>query len=127
MSADRRSFLQCLLVGPAAVAGALVVKAEPKALELFAPRTDEAIVIERPAEMNASPFALNQRLYNERGEVVASITELNVSYDQHDVTMPGDYWQHYQPGLMRVDIRAVGLGGLTRHGSGRYELRGKRL
>jgi hypothetical protein len=126
MSADRRSFLQCLLVGPAAVAGALVVKAQPRALELFAPRPDEAIIIGRPPA--ASPgLALDDTLYNKRGEAVASIVELNVSWEIHSATLDSDLWEHYQPGLMRVDIRAVGLGGLTYFNSGRgVELRGRR-
>jgi hypothetical protein len=126
---ERRGFLKGLFGG--VTSAGLIIAATPKEIEAFAaPLVKDAPVtlLQEPPRWRNGPSTTGEILYNDRGEAVAIITDIQATrdIDRYDF---GSGWQVAMPGLMpgplRIDVRAVGIGYIQTSGTN-FELRGRK-
>lgn len=103
---NRRTFLEGVFGGVAA--SGVIIQASRADIEAFASplANGTPIVVERAPDI---PVAnVGQHLYNQHGECVAIVTSIDIrrTMESYDDGM----FQTALPGLMRMDIRAEGIG-----------------
>jgi hypothetical protein len=120
---NRRNFLKGILGGVTATG--LIIAAKPEEIAAFSRplAKDAELVIDIPAPSPATN--IGERLYNERGELVAMVTDLSIHRDAHPYASEYGYTE-YAPGPLRIEIRAIGVGTLVWEGKSNHpELRGR--
>lgn len=105
---QRRNFLQGLFGG--ITAGGLLLRTEPKAVEALALQPEAPLILQPQPITPARE--IGGMLYNEQGEAVCFVTEINYSVERMAVSAFGESQKAYIPTLGRYDIRAVGMPGV---------------
>lgn len=93
---DRRGFLGGLV--SSVVGTSLVLRAEPKALELFKPVVDEPIILAPPPTLHGwDDLTQDIFLYNKHGQPVMVVKSFSMDTEVEDMTMLGDQYRQYHP------------------------------
>jgi hypothetical protein len=106
---ERRGFIQGLFGG--LTAAGLIVAAKPEEIEAFAsPLTHgQPLLLDKPEPKHVG---LGQHLYNEHGQLVAIVTEVNLVSQPIEVTSFDGSYDTYVSGLRDFEIRATGMGSI---------------
>jgi hypothetical protein len=119
---NRRGFLQGIFGGVAATG--LIVAAKPSEIEAFTGTLTKGapLVLDRPVDRGLQVVEAGEHLYNARGELVAIITDLNVSREIVDVTSFSDDYQRHWQRPPEIEIRAIGVCSLEAVGGNRMPM-----
>jgi hypothetical protein len=120
---DRRNFLQGVFGG--VTAAGLIVSAKASDVSAYArglaPNTP--LLIDQPPAITPH-VAAGEHLYNSRGELVAMVTAVDITWQSHDVTSAFDNARIYVPGPPEFEIRARGIGSVSLDKANHLQLRG---